>query len=94
MTLIHHPCSDHQLAVITLDAGNARDIMLMLADAAAVISDLADGAAPAAARQAAAILDDTSSPYTLPALAAALTEVTNWLHRARRDATAHLPPGL
>lgn len=94
MTLIHHPGSDHQLAVITLDAGHARDIMLMLADTAALIGDLAAGAAPAAASQAAATLDDTDSPCTLPALAAALTEVTSWLERARRDATAHIPPGF
>ena len=31
MTLIHHPASDHQLAVITIDAGHARDITPMLA---------------------------------------------------------------
>ena len=93
MTLIHHPASDHQLAVITIDAGHARDIMLMLADTTAVISDLAGGTAPAAASQAAASLDDASSPYTLPALAAALTEVTGWLARACREATAQIPPG-
>jgi hypothetical protein len=92
--LINHPGSDHQVAVISLDAGHARDIMLMLADAAAVIGDLADGAAPAAARQAAASLRDTDSLYTLPALAAALTEVTGWLGRAYRDALAHIPPGF
>ena len=54
MTLIHHPGSDHQMAAIPVDAGHARDIMLMLTDAHALISDLAGGAAPAAARQAAA----------------------------------------
>jgi hypothetical protein len=48
MTLIHHPGSDHQMAVVGIDAGHARDIMLMLADAHALIGDLADGAAPAA----------------------------------------------
>ena len=93
MTLIHHPASDHQLAAITIDAGHARDIMLMLADTAAVISDLAAGAAPAATTRATASLADASSPYTLPALAAALTEVTGWLARACREATAQIPPG-
>jgi hypothetical protein len=33
MALISQPGSDYQLAEITLDAGNARDIMLMLLDA-------------------------------------------------------------
>ncbi len=96
MTLIHHPGSDHQLTWITIDAGHARDIMLMLADAAAVIDDLASGAAPAAARQAAARLRDTDSPYTMGGLAGALGEVTAWLDRAGRDATAHItpPPGF
>jgi hypothetical protein len=96
MTLIHQPGSDHQLTWITIDAGHARDIMLMLADTAAVIDDLASGAAPAAARQAAASLKDASSPYTPASLAGALAEVTAWLARAGRDATAHItpPPGF
>ncbi len=46
MSLIHYPGSDHQMAVISIDAGHARDIMLMLTDAHALISDLAEGAAP------------------------------------------------
>ena len=44
MTLISQPCSDYQLTEITIDAGHARDITLMLADAAAVLDDLASGA--------------------------------------------------
>ena len=91
MTLIHHPGSDHQMAVIELDAGHARDIMLMLTDAHAVISDLADGAAPAAAAQAAACLSDADSPYTIQGLAGALGDVITWLHQARRDAMAGIP---
>ena len=91
MTLIHHPGSDHQIAAISIDAGHARDIMLMLADAHAVISDLADGAAPAAAAQAAARLRDADSPYTLDGLATALDEVLAWLHQARRGALAGVP---
>jgi len=91
VTLINHPGSDHQMAVISIDAGHARDIMLMLADAHAVIGDLADGAAPAAARQAAAALRDADSPYTLDGLAGALSETVNWLYQARDDILAHIP---
>jgi hypothetical protein len=92
MTLIHHPASDHQIAAIAIDAGHARDIMLMLTDAHAVIDALASGQAPAAARQGAASLREASSPYTLAALAQALSEVATWLHHARRDAMAGIPP--
>jgi len=91
MTLIHHPGSDHQMAVIPVDAGHARDIMLMLADAHAVLDDLASGHAPAAARQAAARLRDADSPYSLDGLAGALGDVVTWLHQARRDALAGIP---
>jgi hypothetical protein len=89
--LIHHPGSDYQIAALSLDAGHARDITLMLTDAHAVISDLAGGAAPAAAAQAAAVLRDADSPYTLTTLADAVSEVITWLHQARRDVTAPLP---
>ena len=41
MSLINYPGSHHQMAVIELDAGHARDITLMLTDAHAVISGLA-----------------------------------------------------
>jgi hypothetical protein len=95
MTLIAQPGSDYQLTAITIDAGHARDITLMLADAAAVLDDLASGAGPDAARQAAACLADASSPYTLPGLARALDEVTTWLHHALGNATSQVtpPPG-
>ncbi len=92
MTLIHHPGSHHQMAEISIDAGHARDIMLMLGDAHAVLGDLASGRAPAAARQAAAALLQADSPYTLDGLAAAVGEVLTWLHQARRDALAGVPP--
>src|SRR6266704_3124950 len=58
MTLVNYPGSDHQMAQISIDAGYARDIMLMLTDAHAVIAGLAGGEAPAAARQGAAVLRD------------------------------------
>src|ERR1035438_369314 len=101
------------MAVIGIDAGHARDIMLMLADAHALISDPADGppraiflipaaapaltsappagAAPAAARQAAAVLRDADSPYTLDSLASALAETVNWLSAANSDSLSHIP---
>jgi hypothetical protein len=91
VSLIHYPGSDHQMAVIGIDAGHARDIMLMLTDAHALISDLADGAAPAAARQAAAVLRDADSEYTLQRLASALEETVNWLAGAHGDALTHIP---
>jgi hypothetical protein len=90
MTLIHHPGSDHQMAAISIDAGHARDIMLMLTDAHAVLGDLAGGDGPATA-QAAAALRDADSPYTLAGLAAALGEVATWLQHARRGALMDIP---
>jgi hypothetical protein len=92
VTLLHHPGSDHQMAAISIDAGHARDIMLMLTDTRAVLDTLAAGSPPAAARQAAACLRETDSPYTLQGLAAALDEVVTWLHHAHRSALAGIPP--
>ena len=88
--LIPRTGSDYQTASITLDAGHARDIMLMLTDAHALISDLADGAAPAA-RQATAVLRDADSEYTLDSLAGALEETVNWLARAHSTALSPIP---
>jgi hypothetical protein len=90
MTLIHHPGSDHQMAAISIDAGHARDIMLTLTDAQAVIGDLASGQRPAVARQAAAALRDADSPCTLDGLAAALGEVATWLQHARCGVPGHI----
>jgi hypothetical protein len=91
VTLINHPGSYQQMASIAIDAGIARDTALMLADACALISGLAAGSAPAAARQAAAILSDADSPYTLQALADAVSETVSRLHRACDDALAGVP---
>ena len=85
--LLSLPGSDYQLAAITLDAGNARDIWLMLTDAHAVLDDLA--AAPGTARRAAASLRAADSPYTLPALITAIDQVTTMLACAARQATSH-----
>jgi hypothetical protein len=49
------------------------------------------GTAPAAARQATAVLADASSEYTLASLASALEETVNWLASARHGALAHIP---
>ena len=92
MTLINYPGSDHQMAAFSIDAGHARDIMLMLTDAHALVADLASGHAPAAARQAAAALRDADSGYDLDGLAGALSEVINWLYQARDGSLAGIPP--
>jgi len=92
MTLINHPGSWQQAALASLDSGIARDIVLMLADARAVLDWLASGdAPPSAARQAAAVLADVDSPCDLQRLAAAVGETENMLHRAVRDALAGVP---
>ena len=91
MTLINHPGNWQQMALASLDAGIARDITLMLADVRAVLDGLAAGEAPAAARQAAAILEDTSSPYTLGGLAGAVGETADMLERAIDAALAGIP---
>ena len=91
MTLVNHPGSWQQMALATLDAGIARDIALMLADAHAVLDGIASGGAPEAASQAAAILDDTDSPYDLQGLASAVSEAEAMLRRAVRDALAGIP---
>jgi hypothetical protein len=94
MTLISHPGSWQQAALASLDSGIARDIALMLADAHAVLDSLACGDAPEAARQAAAVLDDTDSLYDLQGLAAAVSCAEAMLHRAVRDALAGIPGAI
>jgi hypothetical protein len=92
VTLINHPGSFQQMALASIDAGIARDIALMLADARAVLDWLASAdASPAAARQAAALLDDTASPYDLQGLADAVGEAASRLNLAVRDALAGIP---
>jgi HEAT repeat protein len=91
MTLISQPGHWQQMALASLDAGLALDITVMLDDVHAVLDGLAAGEAPAAARQAAAILDDTDSPYTLAGLAAAVSETRGMLARAAGNALAGVP---
>jgi hypothetical protein len=91
MTLISQPGSDYQLAQLTLDAGNARDIMLLLLDVHAVLDHLyLDGTQPHITAPAEDYLRESASPYTLPALINALSETITMLSTAIRDAS---PPG-
>jgi hypothetical protein len=90
MALISQPGSDYQLAQITVDAENARDIMLLLLDVHAVLDHLyLDGTRPQATAPADEYLRESASPYTLPALIDALGDVISQLTRATRDATQH-----
>ena len=90
--LIPRAGSDYQTAQISLDAGHARDIMLMLLDVHAVLDHLyLDGARPQATRPATAWLRESASPYTLPALIDALGEVISLLCQAERDAFRATP---
>ncbi len=91
MTLISRPGNCQQMALAAIDAGIARDTALMLADVHAVLDGLASGGAPAAARQAAALLADADSPYTLQGLAGAVGETVARLNLAIRDALAEVP---
>ena len=94
MPLISQPGSDYQATQVTLDAGHARDITLMLVDDHAVLDHLyLDGTRPQATRPAGDYLRESSSPYTLPALIGALGEVINMLSHAEREALHGIPPG-
>jgi hypothetical protein len=85
--------SDYQAAQITLDAGHARDIMLMLLDVHAALDHIyLDGTRPQATSPAAAWLTESASPYTLPGLIDALDEVISLLCRAECDAFRCAPP--
>jgi hypothetical protein len=90
MTLISHPGSWQQMALASPRAGIARGIALMLAGARAVLDWLASSAAPPAARQPAAILEDTGSPCTLHGLAGAAGTAAR-LSLAVRDALPGVP---
>jgi hypothetical protein len=86
MSLISQPGSDYQAAQITLDAGTARDITLLLLDVHAVLDHLyLDGSQAHITDPADDYLRDSASPYTLPALIGALDDVITMLTRAIRD---------
>jgi hypothetical protein len=91
--LISQPGSDYQLAELTLDTGNARDIMLLLVDVHAVLDHrYLDGTQPGITAPAEDYLHVSASPCTLPALISALAEVINLLGRAIRDAAPPASP--
>jgi hypothetical protein len=92
MSLISQPGSDYQLAEFCVDAGNARDVMLMLVDVHAVLDHLyLDGTQPQITAPAEDYLSESASPYTLPALIGAVGDVISMLGRAIRGA---VPPAL
>ena len=93
MTLISQPGSDYQATQITLDAGNARDIMLMLLDVHAVLDHLyLDGTQPQITAPAEHYLRESASPYSMPALIDALGQATDQLSRAESHALGSIPP--
>ena len=90
--LISQPGSDYQIASISLDAGNARDIMLLLLDTHAVLDHLyLDGTQPQVTGPAADYLRESGSPYTLPALIGGLDDVITILTQALRAAVPDQP---
>ena len=94
MTLISQPGSDHQVASISLDAGYARDLILMLIDVHAVLDHLyLDGTQPEITSPAQDYLRESASPYSLPALIDALGEVAGRPAQRRRTRSARQRPG-
>ena len=95
MTLISQPGSDYQITSISLDAGYARDLILMLTDIRAVLDHLyLDGTQPEITSPAEDYLRESASPYSLPALIDALDEVTTQLSHAEREAFHGIPPDM
>jgi hypothetical protein len=91
--LIPQPGSDCQLTEITLDAGHARDITLLLTDVHGLLADLClDPSRPQLTALAQAILRDCDSPYTPQALLSGLDQVITQLTYAIRDALSPIQP--
>jgi hypothetical protein len=87
MSLISQPGSDYQLAEVAVDAGHARDIMLMLIDVHAAMDHLClDGTQPQITAPAEDYLRESASPYTLAALISAVGDVVTMLSHAIRHA--------
>ena len=85
MALISQPGSDYQLAEITLDTGNTRDIICLLLDIHAVQDHLyLDGTQPHLTAPAEDYLRESLSPYTLPGLISGLDQVITQLTQATR----------
>ncbi len=93
--LISQDGSDYQTAQVTLDAGNTRDITLMLLDVHAVLDHLyLDGTQPQITAPAEDYLCESASPCTLPGLIEALGEVISMLSQAEREAFRGTPSGI
>ena len=93
MALISQPGSDYQIASISLDAGYARDLILLLTDVHAVLDHLyLDGTQPQITAPAEDYLRESASPYSLPALIDAPGEVADRLSRAERQALDGIRP--
>jgi len=91
--LTSQPGSNYQIASISLDAGYTRDLILMLIDVHAVLDHLyLDGTQPQITAPAEDYLRESASPYSLPALIEALSQVTGQLSRAERQAPGGIPP--
>jgi hypothetical protein len=92
MALISQPGSDYQLTQITLDAGNAHDILCLLLDTHAVLDHLyLDGTQPEITAPAEDYLRESGSPYTLPAIISGLDDVITMLTQALRTAVQAIP---
>jgi len=95
MALISQPGSDYQITSISLDAGYARDLILLLTDIRAVLDHLyLDGTQPEITSPAEDYLRESASPCNLPALIDALDEVTNQLSHAEHEAFHGIPPDM
>ena len=93
MSLLSQPGSDYHIASIHLDAGYTRDLILMLIDVHAVLDHpYLDGTQPQITAPAGHYPRESASPYTLPALIDALSEVTGHLSCAERQALDDIPP--
>jgi hypothetical protein len=87
VSLISQSGSDYQVAEVTVDAGTARDIMLMLLDVHAVLDHLyLDGTRPGVTAPAEDYLRESTSLYSLSALIGALGDVITMLSSGIRDA--------
>jgi hypothetical protein len=93
MSLISQPGSDYQAAHLTLDAGNARDIMLLLLDAHACswtstpswTTSTSTAPSPRSLTRPTTTCANPPAPTPSPPLIGALDDVITILTRAIRD---------
>jgi len=90
---MNSPPGEYQIADITLNPGETRDIIHLLLDVHSVLDHLyLDGTAPQITAPAEEFLRYSGSSYTLPAMIQALGELINQLTYAMRDAVLHTGP--